>query len=82
MIRNARHARDSRPVEEECACYTCTHFSRGALRHLVMAKEMLGAQLASLHNLHFYLRLMRAIRDDVDNGTFPQRATAAAGAWA
>ncbi len=82
MIRNARHARDPRPVEEECACYTCTHFSRGALRHLVMAKEMLGAQLASLHNLHFYLRLMCAIRDDVDHGTFPERATAAAGAWA
>ena len=74
MIRNARHARDPRPVDEACACYTCRHFSRGALRHLALAKEMLGAQLATLHNLHFYLALMREIRADLAAGTFPQRA--------
>jgi len=82
MIRNARHARDPRPVDETCDCYACRHFSRGALRHLAMAKEMLGAQLATLHNLRFYLRLMAAIRDDLAAGTFPARAHAAAGAWA
>lgn len=82
MIRNARHARDPRPVDPSCTCYTCRRFSRGALRHLALAKEMLGAQLATLHNLHFYLTLMRAIRADLAAGEFPSRARAAAGAWA
>ena len=82
MIRNAAHARDARPVEDGCPCYTCTHFSRGALRHLVLAREMLGAQLATLHNLHFYLHLMREVRAALVEGSFPARAAAAAGAWA
>jgi queuine tRNA-ribosyltransferase len=82
MIRNAVHARDARPVEEGCECYTCTRFSRGALRHLVMAREMLGAQLASLHNLQFYLGLMREIRAALAEGTFPARVRIAGGAWA
>ena len=82
MIRNARWARDARPVEEGCACYVCGRFSRGALRHLVLAREMLGATLATIHNLHFYLRLMAAIRADLAAGTFPCGAHAAAGAWA
>ena len=82
MIRNARHTRDPRPVDEHCGCYTCRHFSRGALRHLHMAHEMLGAQLATLHNLHFYLELMREIRAALAEGVFPGRAGVAAGAWA
>ncbi len=81
MIRNARHARDPRPVEAECACYTCRHFSRGALRHFTLTREMLGAQLASIHNLHFYLHLMREIRADLRAASFPARASVAAGAW-
>jgi queuine tRNA-ribosyltransferase len=82
MIRNARHARDPSPVDERCACYTCRHFSRGALRHLNLAREMLGAQLATLHNLHFYLHLMREIRAALAEGVFPGRAAVAAGVWA
>jgi queuine tRNA-ribosyltransferase len=82
MIRNARHTRDPRPLDESCTCYACTHFSRGALRHLALAKEILAAQLATLHNLHFYLRLMREIRGDLAAGTFPARAREAAGTWA
>jgi queuine tRNA-ribosyltransferase len=82
MIRNARHARDPRPVEDGCECYTCGRFSRGALRHLHLAHEMLGAQLATIHNLHFYLRLMRAVRAALADGHFPGRAAEAAGAWA
>jgi len=81
-IRNARHAGDPRPVDERCACPTCRRFSRGALRHLMMTGEMLGAQLASLHNLYFYLHLMREIRTALEEGTFPERARTAAGAWA
>ena len=82
MIRNAKHARDPRPVDEECACYACRHFSRGGLRHLHLAHEMLGAQLATMHNLHFYLSLMREIRAALAEGDFPGRAAIAAGAWA
>jgi queuine tRNA-ribosyltransferase len=82
MIRNARHARDPRPVDEHCACYTCRRFSRGALRHLHLAHEMLGAQLATLHNLHFYLNLMREIRAALAEGVFPGRAAITAGTWA
>ena len=82
MIRNAAHARDARPVEEGCECDTCTRFSRGALRHFLMAREMLGARLATLHNLHFYLRLMREVRAALAEGSFPTRAARAAGAWA
>jgi len=82
MIRNAKHARDPRPVDDQCACYACRHFSRGALRHLHQAHEMLGAQLATMHNLHFYLHLMREIRAALAEGVFPGRAAVAAGAWA
>jgi len=81
-IRNARHAGDTRPVDETCACPTCRRFSRGALRHLMMTGEMLGAQLASVHNLYFYLHLMREIRAALEEGTFPERPRRAAGAWA
>ena len=81
-IRNAAHARDPRPVEEGCPCYTCLHYSRGALRHLTMVREMLGAQLLTLHNLHFYLSLMRAIRAAIADDAFPGRLADVAGAWA
>src|SRR5439155_1480906 len=69
MIRNARHTRDPRPVEEGCACYTCGRFSRGALRHRVLARELLGAALATVHHLHFYLRLMREFRAALREGS-------------
>jgi len=69
-IRNARYADDAAPIEEGCACYACRHFSRAYLRHLIMAKEILGLRLATLHNLHFMLNLMREIREAIQAGTF------------
>ncbi len=69
-LRLARHARRDEPLDESCGCYTCTGFSLGYLRHLTVAGEMLGAQLATLHNLHFYLDLMAQCRDRVEAGTF------------
>jgi len=69
-IRNARHKDDPAPVMEECSCYCCRNFSRAYLRHLVIGKEILGLHLATLHNLHFMLRLMREIRDAVKQGRF------------
>jgi queuine tRNA-ribosyltransferase len=69
-IRRARHARDEQPVDPECRCYTCRTFSRAYLRHLATTNEMLGAQLATLHNLHFYLQLMRDTQAAIEHGTF------------
>ena len=69
-IRNARYADDPAPIEEGCDCYACRRFSRAYLRHLIMAKEILGIRLATLHNLHFMLNLMREIREAILAGAF------------
>jgi queuine tRNA-ribosyltransferase len=61
-LRNACHKRDSAPIESDCQCYTCRHFSRGYLHHLFLANEMLGPILLSLHNVAYYCRLMADIR--------------------
>jgi queuine tRNA-ribosyltransferase len=68
-LRNARWARDRAPLEESCDCYACRHFSRGTLRHLFAAQEMLGPTLVSIHNLRFFSRLMDAVRSAIDAGT-------------
>jgi queuine tRNA-ribosyltransferase len=67
-IRNAVFANDVRPVDESCGCVVCRRYSRGYLRHLYQANEMLGAMLGTHHNLHFYLGIMREIRDCVRDG--------------
>jgi len=69
-MRNARYADDPSPIEEGCGCYACRHFSRAYLRHLIMAKEILGLRLATLHNLHFMLSLLREIREAILAGAF------------
>jgi queuine tRNA-ribosyltransferase len=70
-IRNARYKADAAPVVEDCSCYTCRNFSRAYLRHLVIGREILGLHLATVHNLHFMLDLMREIRDAVRQERFP-----------
>ena len=69
-LRNARHKTDERPVDEACTCYTCKNFSRAYLHHLDRCGEMLGPMLASIHNLHYYVNLMREIREALDAGRF------------
>jgi len=69
-IRNARHRMDERPIDESCACPTCSRFSRAYLHHLDRCGEMLAPMLASIHNLHYYLNLMREVRDALDAGGF------------
>ncbi len=65
-IRNAQYAKDTRPLEEGCTCYACANgFSRAYLRHLDRCGEILGAQLATIHNLHHYLTLMRELREAI-----------------
>jgi len=69
-IRNAQYTRDPRPVEEGCTCTTCQSFSRAYLRHLFQCREILGLRLATIHNLHFLLSLMREIRARIVAGDF------------
>ena len=73
-LRNARFARDLRPLDETCDCYTCRTFTRSYLRHLVTQKEMLGAQLLSLHNLRVLLRLTADARAAIRDGRFAEFA--------
>jgi len=79
-IRLARHARDEQPLDAACTCLVCRQFSRAYLRHLAGAGEMLGAQLATLHNLHFYLDLMRQARAHIAAGDYAAWAAARADA--
>ena len=73
-MRNQKYAADPRPIEEGCTCYTCTHFSRAYVRHLVKASEILGHYLLSVHNLHMLLTLMREMRAAILAGTFAEYA--------
>ncbi|MFY0665543.1 MAG: tRNA guanosine(34) transglycosylase Tgt [Natronospirillum sp.] len=67
-IRNAAHRHDTRPLDPECDCYTCQNFSRSYLHHLDKCKEMLGAQLNTIHNLRYYQRLMAGLRGAIESG--------------
>ncbi|MCC9596826.1 MULTISPECIES: tRNA guanosine(34) transglycosylase Tgt [unclassified Rubrivivax] len=69
-IRNAKHRASERPVDETCSCYCCRNFSRAYLHHLDRCGEMLGPMLASIHNIHYYLNLMREVREALDEGRF------------
>jgi len=69
-IKGAAYARDERPVDPACSCYTCRHFSRAYLRHLYVADEILGLRLNTIHNLHYYLELTRQARQAIEAGTF------------
>lgn len=75
-IRNARHKRDTRPLDDTCPCYTCRNFSRAYLHHLNRAGEILGAQLGTLHNLHYYQDLMAALRAAIVTGRFADASAA------
>jgi queuine tRNA-ribosyltransferase len=69
-IRNSRYGRDTRPLDADCSCYTCMHFSRAYLHHLQRVNEILGARLNTIHNLHFYLDLMRQVRIAIEERRF------------
>lgn len=67
-LRNARYREDSEPLDPDCGCYTCRHFSRAYLYHLDKCREILGSQLNTIHNLHFYQTLMRRLREAIEQG--------------
>jgi queuine tRNA-ribosyltransferase len=85
-IRNAVHEFDTRPLDEDCGCYTCRNYSRSYLRHLDKTGEILGARLNTIHNLYYYQELMRGLREAIADGSltafvrrfYEQRAQAGA----
>jgi queuine tRNA-ribosyltransferase len=73
-IRNAAHQHDTGPLDPACSCYTCRNYSRAYLRHLDRCNEILGARLNTIHNLHYYLDLMRRIRRALERGEYQRFA--------
>lgn len=69
-VRNALYAKDLRPLDEDCSCYTCTHYTRAYIRHLYKCNEILAARLCTLHNLHYYLKLVGQARNAILEGRF------------
>jgi len=74
-IRNQQYAKDTRPIDENCGCYTCQHYSRSYLRHLDKCHEILGSELNTIHNLYYYQELMRDIRQALDEDRFEEYVT-------
>ena len=71
-LKNAEFALDKSPIEENCTCPACLEFTRGYIRHLIKAEEILGLRLITLHNLHFYFDLMRQAREQIEKGGFEE----------
>lgn len=75
-IRNSRYANDTRPIDEQCGCYTCRNYSRAYLRHLDKCHEILGSRLNTIHNLYYYQDLMKEIRHAIEENRFTEFAEA------
>jgi queuine tRNA-ribosyltransferase len=69
LLRNAINREDERPIQEDCGCYTCRHFTRAYLRHLFKTREILGHRLATIHNLAYLMRFVQGMREAINNGT-------------
>jgi queuine tRNA-ribosyltransferase len=80
-LMNAAYARDARPIEESCDCYTCCTFTRAYLRHLIVAKELLAGTLLSIHNLRALIRLMEEIRGYIIEGVFEEKVPSLLALW-
>ncbi len=73
-IRNSRFATDTRPLDDQCGCYTCQNYSRAYLRHLDKCQEILGARLNTIHNLYYFQDLMKKIRHSIEDNRFDEFA--------
>jgi queuine tRNA-ribosyltransferase len=78
---NAAFARDERPIDGDCDCYTCQNFTRAYIRHLIVAKELLSGTLLSIHNLRALIRLVEDIRGYIEDGTFEEQTPALLERW-
>ncbi len=81
IIKAARNKESKLPVDPECSCYTCKNFSRGYIRHLFNSGEILGLRLATEHNIHFYMKLVRDARVHIVNNTFEKWKTERISKW-
>ena len=72
VIKNSRYSNDPRPPDDNCGCYTCRNYSRAYLRHLYMSREILAYHLNTIHNLYYFVGLMRSMQDAIKNDTFLQ----------
>ncbi|MFU8831367.1 MAG: tRNA guanosine(34) transglycosylase Tgt [Wenzhouxiangella sp.] len=81
-IRNKRYQKDTRPIDQNCDCYTCRNYSRAYLKHLNKCDEILGHRLATIHNLHYYQQLMRQLREAIEAGEFESVADRLHAGWA
>jgi queuine tRNA-ribosyltransferase len=72
VIKNSQYCNDPRPPDESCGCYTCRNYSRAYLRHLYMSREILAYHLNTIHNLYYFVSLMGAMREAIENDTFLQ----------
>jgi queuine tRNA-ribosyltransferase len=72
QLRNAAFREDMRPIDSGCGCYACRTYSRAYIRHLFNAEEILGLRLVSLHNIHFYVKLIETSRNAISEGSFAQ----------
>ena len=70
VVKNAQYARDFTPIDDQCDCYACTHFTRAYVRHLLRSGEITGGRLASIHNLRFLIHMMEEIREAIANDAF------------
>ena len=73
-VRNAEYKRDFSPLDKNCSCYTCSHYSRAYIRHLLKVNEVLGIRLTTIHNLHFIISLVKELRAAILDGTFEEAA--------
>jgi queuine tRNA-ribosyltransferase len=80
-IRRAKYISDSEPLDPNCTCYTCKNYSRSYLRHLQNTHEILGSVLGTLHNLHFYVNLMKEARQAITDGQFASFRTKSLERW-
>jgi len=71
-IRNAKYKKDTKPLDQDCTCSTCLNYSRAYLHHLQKTNEIIGSRLNTLHNLHYYLELMRSMREAIENNLFEE----------
>jgi len=71
-ISNSRFKNDTDPIESECICYTCRNYSRAYLRHLYLSKELLAYRLNTIHNVHYYMNLVRQLRTAICKGKFEE----------
>jgi queuine tRNA-ribosyltransferase len=69
-IKQAQYSEDGRPVDDQCGCYTCRHYSRAYLRHLYLAREILSSRLNTIHNLYYYMELVAKMRKVIGEGRF------------